>query len=222
MKLSVAIPTSDMKNKGFFLKRLLESLWDQTFQDFEIVVTDNSTDSEISDICKYYRTGIRYFNNPRKGMAINTNEAIKNSLGELIKIIYMDDFLAHNRSLEKIVKKFSGHWLVTGCTHVMDDKDERFNNHFPNLSNDIHLGNNTIGSPSVLTIKNDNPLLFDEEMQWLLDCDYYKRLYDSVGEPVIMEDINVCIGLHDGQMTNTMGEERKLQEIEYIKQKYAN
>lgn len=220
MRISVAIPTSDMRDKENLFGRCLNSLWKQSFQDFDIVVTDNSDDDRIKFICDYYKTGITYYKNPRKGMAQNTNEAIKRSTGELIKILYMDDFLFHERSLEKIAKCFKGTWLVTSCNHT-DGLSEPFNNHHPHYSQDIHTGNNTIGSPSVLTIKNDNPLLFDEEMTWLLDADYYRRLYDKYGEPTILKDINVTIGLHPGQATHTMGEKRKLREQDYIIKKYA-
>ena len=78
-KMSIAIPTHGMENKQFFMKRCLDSLWNQTFQDFEIVVTDNSDDDDIKEICDFYRTGIRYYRNPIKGMAQNTNEAIRKS-----------------------------------------------------------------------------------------------------------------------------------------------
>lgn len=221
MKLSIAIPTHDMKDKTYFFTRCLDSLWNQTFQDFEIVVSDNSEDDVLKEICGYYLTGINYFKNPRKGMAPNTNEAIKNSKGEYIKILYMDDFLAHPKALEKIVKRLEGNWLVTGCAHVNDFADKLENPHVPEYNDSIQFGNNTIGSPSVLTIKNEDPLLFDEEMTWLLDCDLYKRYYDKYGEPTILNDINVVIGLHSGQMTHVMGPERKLQEQEYINKKYA-
>jgi len=220
MKLTVAIPTHDMDSKEYFFRRCLDSLWNQSFQDFEIVVTDNSDDDKIEVICDWYRTGIRYFKNPTKGMAQNTNEAIRRSKGELIKILYMDDYMAHDEALEKIIKKFNGHWLVTGCTHSITGK-EFFKPHIPHYSLDIVTGNNTIGSPSVLTILNKKPLMFDEQMTWVLDCDYYKRMYDLYGEPVILKDINVVMGIHDGQATNTMGDERKNYEHEYITKKYA-
>lgn len=223
--ISIAIPTHGMENREYFLTRCLDSLWNQTFQDFEIIVSDNSDDDLIETICHYYNTGIKYYRNPVKGMAPNTNEAIKRSSGRLIKIIYMDDFLAHNEALEKIVKNFAGQWLVTGCVHVMSDAlgeiGEPFNPHQPVYSQDINTGHNTIGSPSVLTISNDDPLLFDENMTWLLDCDYYYRLYQKYGEPTVLKDKNVAIGIHEGQATNTMGNERKLQEQDYIKLKYA-
>ena len=34
MKLTLAIPTHGMADGGYFFKRLLDSLWNQTFQDF--------------------------------------------------------------------------------------------------------------------------------------------------------------------------------------------
>ena len=220
MKLSIAIPIHGMKDAKYFFKRCLDSLWNQSYQDFEIVVTDNSDDDTIKTICEWYRTGIRYHRNPRKGMAQNTNEAIKLSRGELIKVLYMDDYMAHDEALEKIVKKFTGYWLVTGCNHTINGEDF-FKPHIPYYSKDIYTGRNTIGSPSVMTIRNKSPILFDEEMTWLLDCDYYKRMYDLYGEPVILKDINVSIGIHEGQATNLMGDKRKLQEHEYISKKYG-
>lgn len=217
--ISIVIPTSDMVKKEEFFTRCLDSLWLQTYQDFEIIVTDNSDDDVIKEICDYYNTGIQYYKNPIKGMAPNTNEGIKRSKGELIKFLYMDDYLAHPDSLLKILTHFEGQWLVSGCLH--DDGLEVFKPHIPHYSVDIHLGNNTIGGPSVLTIRNHDPMLFDETMTWLLDCDYYRRMYDKYGEPTILKDKNVIIGLHPSQATHTMGMERKLQEFNYMQQKYV-
>lgn len=218
--LSIAVPTHQFDGNQYYLKRLFNSLWNQSFQDFEIVVTDNSDNDDIQEVCDWYRTGIRYIRNPRKGMAQNTNEAIKQSKGKLIKILYIDDFLAHNKAIQEIVENFKGEWMVSACRHTKDE-NKYFNTHFPTYSENIHTGNNTIGSPSVLTIKNQDPLLFDEKMTWLLDCDLYKRYYDLYGEPTILRDVNVIIGLHDDQLTNTLSDDTKAQEYEYINLKYA-
>ena len=66
------------------------------------------------------------------------------------------------------------------------------------------MGKNTISSPSVLTIKNEKPLLFDEKLIWLMDVDYYKRCYNKFGNPKIINNINVVnrIGLH--QVSNSI------------------
>ena len=219
-RMTIAIPTSDMADKYNLFKRCLDSLWNQSFQDFEIVVTDNSEDDVIERICDWYKTGISYYRNPIKGMAQNTNEAIRRSKGQLIKVLYMDDYLAHNDSLTFIVNTFTKGWLVTGCLHNYNGKPQ--NPHQAMYNDKIYTGNNTIGSPSVLTIENKNPLLFDEKMMWMLDVDYYYHLYQRYGEPTILDDLNVVIGVHEGQATFTMGDERKAWEQDYIMKKYEH
>jgi len=92
--------------------------------------------------------------------------------------------------------------------------------HYPSWNDSIHLGQNTIGSPSVLTIRNDGHLLFDETLSFLLDCDLYKRYYKQYGPPTILKDLNVAIGLHAGQTSNLMPQEEKEKEYKYIMTKY--
>lgn len=190
--ISIAIPVyPQMKNGDLLLKRCLDSIKKQTYTDYEIVITTSGT------------------------MPENTNKAIKASKGELIKILYQDDYFAHKDSLKLIADSFKGNWLVTACEH--DNGIEIDRPHYPYFNSD----KNTIGSPSVLTMRNGLDMYFDENLTWLLDLDLYKRLYEKYGEPDILDDVNVVIGLHDGQATNTMGEERKLQEQEYMNIKHA-
>jgi glycosyltransferase involved in cell wall biosynthesis len=187
MKLSIVIPIHDMVGGADFLWRSINALTEQTFQDFELIITKQGK------------------------MAANTNAGIKRARGELIKILYLDDYLAHKDALKDIMEAFTGNWLITATD----------NNLNPYWTDDIETGNNKLGSPSALTIKNDNPLLFDEKMSWLLDCDYYKRMYTRYGEPVILDKINVNIGVGNHQMTHLLTEEQKDLEANYLKQKYA-
>lgn len=204
MKLSVCIPTYEMRGEATrVLKRSFDVLKKQTFKDFEVIISDNSEDDVIENLCKnheYQSLNINYFKNPRKGISKNTNEALKKATGKIIKILYMDDYLADENSLQDIVDNFKGYWLATGCGH--DTGDGKINNmHFPAYNKKIYLGKNTIGAPSIIAIKNEDPLLFDENLIWLLDCDYYKRLYDKYGEPDILNKVNVIIGLGKNQAT---------------------
>lgn len=185
-RISIAIPVHNMKNKDFFLERALHSIREQSFQDYEIVITEKGR------------------------MAENTNAAIRESKGDLIKILYMDDWLAHKDVLKDIVEKFKGEWLITGC-----DTNPR-----PYWTDDIETGNNKLGSPSCLTIKNGLHMYFDERMSWLLDCDFYKRMYEKYGAPTILNNVDVIIGIHDGQMTNILTTEEKLLEHKIIREKY--
>lgn len=189
MKLSVIIPIHNMEGGAEFLWRTVNILTEQTFQDFEIVITKQGT------------------------MPQNTNAGIKRAKGELIKILYLDDTLSHPNALQDIVDNFKPEdmWMITGAN----------NNPYPYYTDDIETGNNKLGSPSALTIRNKNPMLFDENMTWLLDCDYYKRMYEAYGEPKILFGNQVTIGEGKHQMTHKLTNEDKFREEDYLKEKYA-
>jgi hypothetical protein len=91
---------------------------------------------------------------------------------------------------------------------------------YPTYTDDVVLGTNKIGSPSVLTIKNENPLFFDKNLLWMMDCEYYKRLYDSFGKPNVLLENNVYITQHIHQLTNSLENERKNYETKLICKKY--
>ena len=196
MKISVVIPIHWMKNWQFFLTRCLGSIEQQTYQNYEIIITKNGN------------------------MAKNTNSAIKGATGDVIKILYMDDYLAHPDSLKNIAENFKGGWLATGCVH--DYGEGKFKG--PHLAKaDGIIGNrlaNTIGSPSVVAIENKDPLLFDEEMTWVLDIDYYRRLYERYGEPTILDSYDVVMGCGNHQVTNILQEEEKIKEENYLIEKW--
>lgn len=193
--ISICIPIYDMPNGDFFLKRCIDSIMTQTYKNYEIVITKDGK------------------------MAENTNSAMKKAKGDLIKILYMDDYLNNKDSLQDIVDSFKGDWLVTGCIH---DNGVLYSPHFPKYNDQIHLGQNTIGSPSVLTLRKGLDMNFDETMTWLLDCDLYRRLHDKYGEPDILNSVNVTIGCGIHQATHRMGDQVKEDEYQYMTQKYEN
>lgn len=186
-KISIVIPIHNMQNGANFLWESINALMEQSFQDFEIIIVKEGK------------------------MAENTNAGIKRARGELIKILYLDDRLAHKDSLKDIVDAMETNsdkkWLITGV-----------NNHaYPYWTDDILTGNNKLGSPSALTIRNGLGIFFDESLTWLLDVVLYMELYKRYGLPIILNGINVVIGIHDGQMTNIISNERKKQEEEYTR-----
>lgn len=188
MKISVCVPVYNMPNGDVFLKRCLNSLEEQTFKDFEVVVTQDGKWAE------------------------NHNSGIKKAKGEYIKFLHMDDYLADKNSLAVLAEFNLSGWLITGCS----------NNPNPYWTNDIWQGNNKLGGPSCLMIKNDNPLLFDESLTWMVDCDYYMRLYERYGSPFILSGVHVNIGIHDNQATNLIPDKIKIKEQEMLYEKYSS
>ena len=227
--LSICIPTYEMKGKGnIFLKQSFDVLASQTFKDFDIVISDHSKDDQIKNLCDEYRNKLKinYYQNTEKlgNSSANLNNAIKKADGKLIKILFQDDFLFGKNSLEEIVKNFDlekNNWIVTACVHSKDGFSF-FRPFYPKYNRLIYLGKNTISSPSVLTIKNTEPLLFDEKLIWLMDCDYYKRCYDKFSEPKILNEINVVNRMGAHQITNSaVNIKLKIKETFYVFKKYA-
>jgi len=195
-KISIIIPIHQMKNGDFFLWRNIQSIMMQSFKDYEVIITQDGL------------------------MAENTNAAMRKAQGEIIKILYLDDYLAHRDSLQVIVDNMGDSmWLATGCLHDNGD-GKLFNPHLPSYSQDIHKGNNTIGSPSVLVLRREGCLYFDTKLSFALDCDLYHRYYKAYGLPATINDLNVVIGLHDGQTTNLMSNQEKIEEFKYVTKKH--
>lgn len=216
-----------MKGRGVeYLKYNLDKLKEQSFNDFDVIISDHSANDDIKNLCSEYKKylDIHYYKNKdRQGnSSANLNNAIKNATGKLIKVIFQDDFLYEKSSLEEIVRAFDlekDEWLISASEHSTDGIT--FTKPFrPKYNNKIHLGENTISSPSVLTIKNNCPIFFDENLIWLMDVDYYKRLHARYGKPKILNRITVVNRIGEHQLSSQIPEQTKQTEIIYVKEKF--
>ena len=107
MRLSVIIPSC---NNGKWLSKCLESIINQTFQDFEIIVVDDlSSDNSVEVAKKYLRKQDTLIINESKRLNGGTrNVGILKAKGEYIFCIDSDDWLNDNTVFEKIDKKLNG------------------------------------------------------------------------------------------------------------------
>jgi glycosyltransferase involved in cell wall biosynthesis len=218
---TIGIPTYEMSGKGvIYLSELLETINKQTFKDFEVLVSDNSMDNEIKNFIdsKAFNFKLRYIENKigKDNPSANINNIIKFSVGEYIKFIFQDDLLEGEKSLENLVNTINNNkdskWFLSGASHLK--QNERINPMIPYYNDKIHMGFNTISSPSVLTIKNDKEKIkFNEEHTWLLDCVYYKECFLTFGAPIIISSPLIINRISDTQLTNKLKEYIKYKEI---------
>jgi glycosyltransferase involved in cell wall biosynthesis len=210
-----------------FLDFSLSQIAAQSYSSIEVVVSDHSKDHAVADVCESWQEtiGLRYIRNSksRGSSSANVNVAIREAQGALIKILCQDDFLFNRTAIEQTVTAFcaTDAWLVTSYLHT-EDRVSLFNRHSPRMTSNIAVVN-TIGTHSCLTIRNvDRQELFDEELIWAMDCEYYRRLYDRFGPPRILDEVTVVVTLWDGQVTNTYASDERLRraEIAAVRRRY--
>ena len=230
MKVSIAIATYEMKGSGVeFIKQSLSFISKQTYKDIEVIVSDHSLNEEIKNVCDSYSGDINilYFKNEEKrgSSSSNINYAISKCSGDIIKILMQDDFLIDPEAIEKIANKLKESnfkWLVSGCYYGRNVSNPE-GGMIPYYDNNkITRGINTISGPSVLAVKSDSVQFFDENLIWMMDCDYYKRLFDKFGNPCILVDKTVFVTQHKDQISSWLDEKIKQEEVNLMIKKYNN
>jgi len=226
-RFSICIPVWEQYGTGFqYFKKLIQSIQIQTFKDYEIVISDHSRNLDIFNYCskELKKNNLRYLKydeNYGNGVS-NLNNALKVANGEIIKIMFQDDFMFDNTCLEKFDKVFqnkNNKWAVCGFNHTIDGINfERFM--VPCWNDRLLEGINTISSPSVLAFRNENIELFDDNLTMLMDVVYYYRLEKRYGFPSVIEDCLVTNRCHDNQISSRYSGDLG-KEIKYCKEKYG-
>jgi glycosyltransferase involved in cell wall biosynthesis len=110
-RLSVGLP---VYNGERYLAESVEALLGQTFEDFELLISDNASTDATGDICREYAKAdsrVRYIRQPRNiGAAPNHNFLFGQSRGEYFKWAAADDLYARD--------------LLERCVDVLDKRPE--------------------------------------------------------------------------------------------------
>jgi len=120
-RVSVMIPTY---NYGHFLGEAIQSVLDQTFQDFEIIVVDDgSTDNTREVVNSFKDTRVRYIYQDHRGVSAAQNAAIYAASGEYITGVAADDlFLPQNLEIKvKLLDSRPDVGLVYSDAYLFDN-----------------------------------------------------------------------------------------------------
>jgi len=191
--ISVCIPAY---NNEAFIGTAIESVLNQTFADFELVVVDDrSTDGTREKIRAFRDPRIRIVENERNlGHEGNWNKALREGRGRFIKILPGDDLL-HPRCLERQLTAFgdpaaAGIALVACARDIIDAKGRKImRRRFPGADGSIsgleavrrcvRAGTNLIGEPAAVLMPAGmiaRTGAFDGANLYVIDLDYWSRL----------------------------------------------
>jgi len=210
--VSICIPA--YKNITY-LKRLLHSISIQTFQDYEVIISDDSPDDSVQQLVQEYHTikNIQYYKNVSAlGTPENSNEAIRRASGAWIKLMHNDDWFTSKTALqvfyETSLKKPECSFFFSAFQNVIEETGEKqivrcnaFDRWVLNLS-PLHLFRRVyVGNPSCTFIKRDVGLWYDKKFKFVVDFEYYIRCIQKLRSWHYIDEVLLNIGFHNEQVT---------------------
>ncbi|MBD5395930.1 MAG: glycosyltransferase [Lachnospiraceae bacterium] len=134
--VSVIMPSY---NKEKYIAASIESVLNQTFKDFELIIIDDaSIDSSVDIIKRYHDSRIRFYQNDENmGIARSRNKAIELAKGKYIALLDADDLCTELR-LEKEVSFLDNHSdidVVFGSFQEIDENNVVKETYFTPLKN---------------------------------------------------------------------------------------
>jgi len=239
-RFSIVIPTHDRGENGpKWMRELLDSLKIQTFQDFDIVVSDQSKNDKILDTCKEYSENFEftYIRYEGEVPCENINIGLRECTGEIVKIIFSDDVVVDKNALQIINDAYIStncKWAFSGFCGTKDGKNTH-DHRIPRWTEHTLDGRNLLSSPSVVSFLNECKVEFDENLKLLLDVDFYHRIRMNHGHPHIIPEVLVANREHDDRISSNAtskydcvvehpegGWLMNSKELQYVREKYPN
>ena len=198
-------------NREKLLEKCLKSIVNQTYKDIEIIVIDDGSTDNTSEIVKRFNDDrISYYNFGRtKNVSHLRNEGIKISKGEYIAFCDDDDLWMENK-IETQIKYFTKEKIVCSNGNVIDDNDlvilKEINNYNKDMYFDLAfmLKDNRMLTSSILVSKDVflNVGLFDESHKSRgEDYDMWIRFADSKYKVKYLTEPLVSYRVHTGNLS---------------------
>lgn len=202
-KVSICIPAYKQPD---YLRRALQSIFIQSFDDYEVVITDDSPDDSVAKVVKEFQSEkLKYYKNKsQKGSPENWNEAVSLATGEYIKILHHDDWFSEKDSLYEFVKMLDenpnsdfafsassnyGPEMKLKFVHVPSEKQLNKLRHNHNY---LFLGN-FVGAPSATIYRSKVNRKFDSRLKWVVDIDFYISVLKDNNNFIFCSKPLVCI-----------------------------
>jgi glycosyltransferase involved in cell wall biosynthesis len=208
--VSVIIPTY---NRGWIVKEAIDSVLEQDFSDYELIVVDDGSDDNTPTILKAYGKKIIVLHQANKGVSAARNRGIAAASGRLIAFLDSDD-LWLPRKLSAQVKFFKDHpdavinqtqerWIRSGVPLNPKKRHHKFSGMIFERSLALCLV-----SPSAVMIKKSlfgTVGIFDEHLPACEDYDLWLRISCCYPVHLIETALIIKRGGHDDQLSKAAG-----------------
>jgi glycosyltransferase involved in cell wall biosynthesis len=214
-RVSICIPTYRQID---YLRETLRSVQSQSFEDYELIISDDTPDDSVEKLVKSFNFGCKlyyYRNSISLGSPENWNEAVRQARGDYIKLLHHDDRLAGINALSVFVRMLDEHPesnFAFSSSLVEDVRSQRSRIHCPTDAQLVRLAvapeelffGNIVGAPSATIYRNGLGIEYDKRMKWLVDIDFYIR---------VLQKNPIFIFTKENQVATTSGANHQITNI---------
>ena len=207
IKFSVIV---NCKNSQEYLYDCLESILNQSYKNFElIIVNNNSTDSTFKIINSFNDERIKYFNTEKDlSLGAARNLGIKYSTGSYIGFLDSDDLWLENKLEEtlKMIELFDSSIIYSNVLYFNEKKSEKLYSNDKSFNLDIfeqQIANYNLCISSCIINRfylSKLDFYFDEKLEVCEDYDIFLRLLMLQNASFIPE-ILTKYRIHDNNLT---------------------
>ncbi len=203
--VSIVIPTY---NGSRYILQTIESVLQQTYRDYEIIVVDDGSNEDIKSLLKPFADKISYIRIENSGPAAARNKGIQVSKGEFLALLDHDDIWKPGNLQEKVdfLQRNPGSAMVYSYPELMDSEGNALHQEYPSVFpngsvfEDLLL-RNWITTFSCTLIRRSifNRVGLLDERREIMSCDDYDmwlRIAD-VSSIVFSPDRQVRYRVHD-------------------------
>lgn len=239
--ISIVIP---IYNAEKYLEQCLNSIKNQTYKNFEVIMVNDGSKDESETICKRFSeddSRFRYFTKSNGGVSSARNLGLDNVKGDFITFIDSDDWIAekHLELLINSIKKNNSD-IVVSCYKEFDNIDtyytivytkqeknllnfEKMNRDdfltiFPKLMSINVCFNNAVAKLFRKELVNN--LRFDTSIKYGEDLDFYFSLYLNVESVSYVDELTYVYRIHGDSTTSNFNQEYAEQELSIFKKMF--
>ncbi|MDN5026920.1 glycosyltransferase family 2 protein [Streptococcus sp. SPS1] len=240
--ISIVIP---IYNAEKYLEQCLNSIKNQTYKNFEVILVNDGSIDNSESICKAFvesDTRFRYYLKANGGVSSARNLGLDNVKGDFITFIDSDDWIAENH-LELLINsiKKTNSDIVVSCYKEFDNnidtyytivytKQEKNLLNFEKMNRDDFLTifpklmsinvcfNNAVAKLFRKELVNN--LRFDTSIKYGEDLDFYFSLYLNVESVSYVDELTYVYRIHGDSTTSNFNQEYAEQELSIFKKMF--